>query len=76
MNQQIDAIFDNGVLKPLVPLALPNNTRVTLTVDVTSESAQSNIVPQDEWEQLLLSVAHDCGVSLSDSAVSSEGLYE
>jgi hypothetical protein len=32
--------------------------------------------PQDEWERRLLSAASDCGVSLSNEAVSSEGLYE
>jgi hypothetical protein len=32
--------------------------------------------PQDEWERRLRRVATDCGVSLSDSAVSSEGLYQ
>jgi hypothetical protein len=33
-------------------------------------------VPQDEWERRLLSAASDCGVSLSNEALSSEGLYE
>lgn len=32
--------------------------------------------PQDEWERSLLAVARDCGVSLPDSALSSEGLYD
>jgi hypothetical protein len=32
--------------------------------------------PRDEWERRLLSAASDCGVSLSNEAVSSEGLYE
>ena len=32
--------------------------------------------PQDEWERGLRGLAKNCGVSLSDSAVSSEGLYE
>ena len=32
--------------------------------------------PQDEWEQRLLGIGKDCGVSLSNEAVSSEGLYE
>jgi hypothetical protein len=32
--------------------------------------------PQDEWERRLRGLARDCGVSLPDSAVSSEGLYE
>lgn len=32
--------------------------------------------PRDEWERGLLSAARYCGVSLPDSAVSSEGLYD
>ncbi len=32
--------------------------------------------PQDEWERRLRSVATDCGVSLSNEAVSSEGIYD
>jgi hypothetical protein len=32
--------------------------------------------PQDEWERRLRGLAKNCGVSLPDSAVSSEGLYE
>ena len=32
--------------------------------------------PQDDWEWLLHSAASDCGVSLSNEAVSSEGIYE
>lgn len=32
--------------------------------------------PQDEWERGLLDAARDCGVSLPDSALSSEGLYD
>jgi len=36
----------------------------------------SSLQPQDEWERRLLGVARDWGVSLPDSAVSSEGLYE
>jgi hypothetical protein len=34
------------------------------------------IQPRDEWERRLLAIASDCGVSLSNEAVSSEGLYE
>ena len=33
-------------------------------------------VPRDEWERRLLSLATDCGVSLSNEALSSEGLYD
>jgi hypothetical protein len=32
--------------------------------------------PRDEWEQRLLRVGTPCGVSVSDEALSSEGLYE
>ena len=32
--------------------------------------------PQDEWERRLLSIGINCGVSLSNEAVSSEGLYD
>jgi hypothetical protein len=32
--------------------------------------------PGDEWERRLRSAATDCGVSLSNEAVSSEGLYD
>lgn len=32
--------------------------------------------PRDEWERGLLEAGRDCGVSLPDSALSSEGLYD
>ena len=32
--------------------------------------------PRDDWERRLRSAATDCGVSLSNEAVSSEGLYD
>ncbi len=32
--------------------------------------------PRDEWERGLREAATDCGVSLSDEALSSEGLYD
>jgi hypothetical protein len=34
------------------------------------------IEPRDEWERRLRSLAKNCGVSLTNWAVSSEGLYE
>ena len=34
------------------------------------------IEPRDEWEQKLFGAALDCGVSLPDAALSSDGLYE
>src|SRR5205085_262097 len=32
--------------------------------------------PRDEWERRLLDAATDCGMSFSNEAVSSDGLYE
>jgi hypothetical protein len=32
--------------------------------------------PRDEWERLILDAGSNCGVSLPNVAVSSEGLYE
>lgn len=43
MNVQVDAIYDNGVLRPLTPLLLPDQSRVTVTVGV-------NVVAQAESE--------------------------
>ena len=38
--------------------------------------AAAALQPRDEWERGLLAAARDCGVSLPNSAVSSEGLYD
>lgn len=45
MSQHIDAIYDNGVLKPLEPLSLPDQTRVKLTVEEDSAVAPP-VVPE------------------------------
>ena len=39
-------------------------------------SSAASIQPQDDWERRLLGLAKDCGVSLSDAALSREELYE
>lgn len=36
----------------------------------------SPLEPRDDWERQLLSIGIDCGVSLPDSAVSREELYD
>jgi predicted transcriptional regulator len=38
--------------------------------------AAGALEPRDDWERGLLEAARDCGVSLPDSALSSEGLYD
>jgi hypothetical protein len=39
-------------------------------------AAQSPLIPRDEWERRLLSIARPCGVSLSNEALSREELYD
>jgi predicted DNA-binding antitoxin AbrB/MazE fold protein len=50
MSEQIDAIYDGGVLRPVVPLSLPDKVRVTLTIDAaspaTAELSWSEFVEQ------------------------------
>ena len=36
----------------------------------------TSIQPRDEWERDLLAASRECGVSLPNSALSSEGLYD
>jgi predicted DNA-binding antitoxin AbrB/MazE fold protein len=43
MTYQFDAIFDNGVLKPLEPVILPDQSRFKVTV----EPAEVVVDPQD-----------------------------
>jgi hypothetical protein len=38
--------------------------------------AAAPLQPRDEWERGLLAAARDCGVSLPDSALSSEAIYD
>ena len=38
--------------------------------------SMAELLPRDEWERGLLELARDCGVSLSNWAVSSEGIYD
>jgi hypothetical protein len=35
-----------------------------------------DVVPRDDWERRLFEAAIDCGVSVPDSGLSSDGLYD
>lgn len=51
MDQQVDAIYENGVLKPLGPLNLAEHQRVAVTV---SSSPHAFVKPStDEFRRLL-----------------------
>ena len=50
-----------------------------LVLDMLRDQFLSNIPlvePRDDWERQLFGAALDCGVSVPDSALSSDGLYE
>ena len=58
MSQQIDAIYDNGVFRPLEPLALPDQAHVRLTVDSESTAVSADKLQSQKdalrklWEEL------------------------
>jgi hypothetical protein len=50
-----------------------------LAVDTLQERFLPKVAlvePRDDWERRLFGAALDCGVSVPDSALSSDGLYE
>jgi predicted DNA-binding antitoxin AbrB/MazE fold protein len=38
MSQTITAVYEDGVLRPLLPLSLPNKTRVRVQIEPSSDS--------------------------------------
>jgi hypothetical protein len=50
----------------------------TLALDVLRRQVLPSVppVPSDVWERKLFGAAVDCGVSVSDASLSSDGLYE
>ena len=70
-------------LPPPLELALATQARrrgvspEALVVDVLRDRLlPANPAAEDEWERRLFGAALDCGVSVPDSALSSDGLYE
>ena len=47
-----------------------------LALTVLRSGLQTTLQPRDDWERGLLEGARPWGVSLSDAALSSEGLYD
>jgi predicted DNA-binding antitoxin AbrB/MazE fold protein len=74
MTIQVEAIYENGLLKLDRPLPFQEQERVRITVERKTDVAQ--LEPRDEWERLLRSLATDCGVSLPNSALGREELYD
>jgi predicted DNA-binding antitoxin AbrB/MazE fold protein len=63
MDQQVDAIFENGVLRPLTPLSLADRQRVSVTV-------RPRLVDDEDWLDHHFAAEAEAGaddsVSLSD----------
>ena len=63
----------NGQIVLDQPQSLPEGAKVRVEI---RRSSPERLEPRDEWERLLRSIPIDCGVSLSNEALSSEGLYD
>lgn len=56
MSTQVEAIYENGVFRPLQPVRLPEHRRVTVTIDENAEidSAWADhahfVLPPDRWQ--------------------------
>jgi predicted DNA-binding antitoxin AbrB/MazE fold protein len=50
MVRQLEAIFEQGVLRPLEPLSLPENQRVLVTItDINQPEGTSARTAEQEW---------------------------
>ncbi|HXG09054.1 MAG TPA: antitoxin family protein [Gemmataceae bacterium] len=56
MSIQVEAVYENGVFRPLQPVDLPEHQRVTVTV-VPAAVAAPHRMTQEEWRQFILSTA-------------------
>ena len=76
-------IVSNGVVVLPEGISFPEGTQVEVTPrELTRQEnaplspTMSSLQPRDEWERLLLSAASDCGVALSNEALSREEMYD
>jgi hypothetical protein len=63
----------NGQIVLDPPQPLPEGAKVQVWV---KPATTPTTMSQDEWLRQLRALATDCGVSLSNEALSSEGLYD
>ena len=57
MSKQIEAIYENGVLRPLAPLSLDEHQRVTITI--TEESREDEDLFDPAFTQWCAEQSHD-----------------
>lgn len=83
MNHDIQAVYENGVLRPLVPLALAENQQVAITVHADTndwldievvEVAASEAESTDTLDDLRRQLEPIQG-SLSDTVIAERGDY-
>ena len=75
MAEHIQAIYENGVLRPLAPLDLPENSIVEIDVRDVSENDMDKekwLKDFDEWMNSL----DPNTPSLTDEQISRESIYE
>lgn len=59
MNTTVTAIYENGILRLLVPLSVPEHARVQVRIEAVEEESEA----QGHVLQSLLALATDLGVS-------------
>jgi predicted DNA-binding antitoxin AbrB/MazE fold protein len=57
VTNHVDAVYENGVLRPLGPLPLAEHQRVTVTISSISGDALASLVDQSFLEQARKEVA-------------------
>jgi predicted DNA-binding antitoxin AbrB/MazE fold protein len=57
MTNHVDAVYENGVLRPLEPLALEEHQRVRVTISSISGDSLASLVDQSFLEQARKEVA-------------------
>lgn len=78
MSEHIQAIYENGILRPLTPLDLPENSIVEIDVRDVSENEEKELTNAekikafDEWMESL----DPNTPNLTDEQISRESIYE
>jgi predicted DNA-binding antitoxin AbrB/MazE fold protein len=75
MSEHIQAIYENGVLRPLQPLDLPENSIVEIDVRDVSENDTDKEKWLKEFDEWMASLDPNTP-SLTDEQISRESIYE
>jgi len=79
---ELEGVVHNGVVVPDDATTLPEGTRVRISPAPLKQPRPAGkrsalpVEPRDDWERKLFGAAINCGVSVPDAALSSDGLYE